>query len=121
MIEFLRNCTEEKFNEYVPLVEIGVNHEQQHQELILTDIKNVLSINPLHPVYSEGKILNKTNIDSMKWIEFEGGLSELGNDGTEFCYDNETPKHKTYLQPFALASRLITNGEYIEFIEDDGY
>jgi len=121
MIEFLLNCAEEKFNEYAPLVEIGLNHEQQHQELILTDIKNVLSINPLHPVYSEGKIINKSNIDSIKWIEIEGGLSELGNDGTEFCYDNETPKHKTYLQPFALADRLITNGEYIEFIEDGGY
>jgi ergothioneine biosynthesis protein EgtB len=121
LINFLTICNDETFDEYAPLVEIGLHHEQQHQELILTDIKHVLSINPLHPVYSErNERINSISVP-LKWIEFEGGLVETGNDGSEFCYDNEKPKHKTYLQPFALGSRLITNREYLEFIEDKGY
>jgi len=121
LISFLENCDDNIFDEYAPLVEIGLNHEQQHQELILTDIKHVLSINPLHPVYSERKEQINSSTIPLKWIEFEGGLIEIGNDGSEFCYDNELPKHKVYLQPFALSSRLITNKEYLEFIEDKGY
>jgi len=121
MIVFLINCSEEQLKEYSPIVEIGLNHEQQHQELILTDIKHVLSINPLHPVYSKKIEEYETEINPIKWIEFIGGIVETGNDGKEFCYDNETPKHKTYIQPFAIADKLVTNGEYMEFIESGGY
>lgn len=121
LIEFLINCNEDKLNEYASLVEIGLNHEQQHQELILTDIKHVLSINPLHPVYFKKNDAIETKINPIQWINFEGGIAETGNYGKEFCYDNETPRHKIYLQPFSFADRLITNAEYLEFIEDGGY
>ncbi|MDO8550222.1 MAG: ergothioneine biosynthesis protein EgtB [Ignavibacteria bacterium] len=121
MIEFLINCSEDELKKYVSVVEIGLNHEQQHQELILTDIKHVLSINPLHPVYYKKIEEYKTGINQINWVEFAGGITEIGNEGKEFCYDNETPKHKTYIQPFAIADRLITNGEYLEFIESGGY
>lgn len=121
MLDFLTNSSEKKFNEYAFVVETGLNHEQQHQELILTDIKHVLSINPLHPVYSENT--NNYNYEPLhlNWIKFDGGITETGSDRKGFFYDNETPKHKTYIQPFVITDRLITNGEYMEFIQDGGY
>jgi ergothioneine biosynthesis protein EgtB len=121
VMDFLNKCSEEEFNEFAPVMEIGINHEQQHQELILTDIKHVFSINPLIPVYIEKYPSVVKYVPKVEWIEFEGGIKEIGHDGNGFAYDNETPKHKVYLQPYRLASRLITNGEYIEFIIDRGY
>ena len=123
MLEFIESCSEDIFKEYSKVIEIGLNHEQQHQELLLTDIKHVLSINPLNPVYSKSKIKgeNGNEIGSLKWIQYEGGIQEIGNDSSQFCYDNETPLHKVLLQPFKFANRLITNGEFIEFIKDGGY
>lgn len=118
---FLENCSEEIFNEYAPVIEIGINHEQQHQELILTDIKHVLSINPLHPVYKEREIQSSDKTQPINWISFNEGMYEIGSEGKEFCYDNETPKHKEFLQSFYLADRLVTNKEYIGFIEGGGY
>lgn len=119
--EFLESCDEKQFNDYAPIIEIGLNHEQQHQELLLTDLKHVLSINPLNPVYSKREAEGDKKIKPITWIEYEGGLFEIGNSGNEFCYDNESPRHKEYVQPFLIADRLVTNGEYIEFIESDGY
>jgi ergothioneine biosynthesis protein EgtB len=118
--EFICSSSEEIFNKYAPIIEIGINHEQQHQELILTDIKHVFSINPLHPVY---KSINKSNEvnHSEAWKEFDGGIYETGHDGNGFNYDNETPRHKKYLNPFMLSTYPVTNKEYIEFIEDNGY
>ena len=121
IIDFLNKTTEEVYNEFAPIIEIGIHHEQQHQELILTDIKHVFSVNPLIPVYVEKYPPLVKYIPKMEWIEFEGGLYEIGHKGNNFAYDNETPNHKVYLEPFLLASRLITNGEYIDFIEDKGY
>jgi ergothioneine biosynthesis protein EgtB len=118
---FIEKSSEENFNEFAPVIEIGLNHEQQHQELLLTDIKHVLSFNPLHPVYSKRMITNTNLIREVKWIDFQEGIYEIGYDGKEFCYDNETPVHKQFLNSFSLADRLITNTEYIEFIEDGGY
>lgn len=109
------------------IVTLGLNHEQQHQELLLTDIKHVLSVNPTHPVYAHSVVgspserRNETSVSPMDWIRFEGGLREFGYAGEGFFYDNERPRHQAYVQPFVLASRLVTAGEYIEFIEDDGY
>ncbi len=103
-------------------VELGLNHEQQHQELILTDVKHVLSENPLHPVYKEGQPVGHSALPpEMQWIEFDGGLYEIGYTGDGFHYDNEKPVHKYYLEPFVVGSRLVTNREFLEFIEDDGY
>jgi ergothioneine biosynthesis protein EgtB len=118
---FIEKSSEEVLNEFAPVIEIGLNHEQQHQELLLTDIKNVLSHNPLHPVYSERMITNSDSIKEISWIDFKEDIYEIGNTGEEFCYDNETPVHKQFLHQFSLADRLITNKEYIEFIEDGGY
>jgi ergothioneine biosynthesis protein EgtB len=120
-IDLIETCDDKLYNEIAPLIEIGLNHEQQHQELLLTDIKNVLSINPLNPVYSERNI-NPSNVTSeLEWVEFEGGVVEIGSDGKGFNFDNETPVHKEFIYPFKLANRLITNKEFMGFIEDKGY
>ncbi|MBA4141998.1 MAG: ergothioneine biosynthesis protein EgtB [Nitrosospira sp.] len=108
------------------LTVLGMNHEQQHQELILTDIKHLLSQNPLNPSYAGDTAAVTPAVSSatpppLEWRRFEGGLVEIGYKGEEFSYDNESPRHKQYLQPYHLASRLVTNGEYLEFMEAGGY
>ncbi|MFO7445456.1 MAG: ergothioneine biosynthesis protein EgtB [Ignavibacteriaceae bacterium] len=119
--DFIEKSSEQVYEKFAPVIEIGINHEQQHQELIVTDIKHVLSINPLYPVYIEKYPSIPKYAAPLHWKEFEGGIFEIGNDGNGFNYDNETPRHKKYLNPYALASRLVINEEFIEFIEDDGY
>ncbi len=103
------------------ITEIGIHHEQQHQELILTDIKHVLSHNPLAPVYRPGKSRQPSSLPSPGWSDFGEGLRWIGHDGGGFAYDNESPRHRVYLEPFALSSRLVTSGDYLEFITDRGY
>jgi ergothioneine biosynthesis protein EgtB len=104
------------------LIEVGLHHEQQHQELMLTDIKHVFSVNPLRPAYREPSgATEAAPAAPLEWIGFPGGVHEIGHAGAGFVFDNETPRHRTYLQPFALGSRLVTNGEYLAFIEDGGY
>src|SRR3972149_8317657 len=121
VLEFIDNSDEKIYKDFAPIIKIGLNHEQHHQELLLTDIKHVLSINPLNPIYSEREIVSKNESPKIKWKEFEGGVVEIGNDGSEFTYDNELPRHKEFLNPFKISNRLVTNGEVIEFIEDGGY
>lgn len=121
MNDFLRKTTDDKLKEFAEVVEIGLNHEQQHQELFLYDIKHVFSINPLYPVYAKKYPEIVENIPEQKFIEFEEGVFKIGNDEDSFGYDNEFPIHKEYIHPFSLSNRLVTNGEFIEFIEDDGY
>lgn len=102
------------------LVELGLHHEQQHQELILMDIKHALSLNPLRPAYraTAGKV---QALQPMGWREFEGGLVETGHDGQGFAFDNEGPRHRSWLDAFALAMRPVNCGEYLAFIEEGGY
>ena len=121
VIAFIADCSEDQLSEFGPVIEIGINHEQQHQELMLTDIKHVFSMNPLYPVYSTNYSPIVDHVPEMAFKNFEEGLYEIGNPGNEFGYDNEFPRHKIYLEPFALANRLVTNREYIDFIEDGGY
>jgi ergothioneine biosynthesis protein EgtB len=102
------------------LVELGLHHEQQHQELILMDIKHVLSINPLRPAYRATPIAVR-QAPPLTWLESKGGLLEIGHEGDGFTFDNEGPRHKVWLEPYAIASRPVTNGEYLAFIEDGGY
>jgi ergothioneine biosynthesis protein EgtB len=109
-----------------PLVEIGIHHEQQHQELMVTDIKHVLSVNPLRPAYRNDLPAPTTeSVPALRWVGFDEGVYEIGFDldapNAGFCYDNETPRHKEYVHAFELANRLVTNGEYLAFIEDGGY
>ncbi len=104
------------------LVELGLNHEQQHQELMLTDIKHAFWSNPLQPGYLNRPLEEPTGqVDELRWREFDAGLYEIGHSGNGFSFDNEGPRHKQYLEAFRLASRSVTNGEYLEFIEDGGY
>ena len=104
------------------LVTLGLNHEQQHQELLLMDIKNVLSRNPLHPAYmAPDDLAEGATPPKAGWIEHEGGVAEIGHRGRDFGFDNEFPRHRVYLSPFALADRPVTCGEWMSFMEDDGY
>ena len=100
---------------------VGINHEQQHQELMLTDIKHVFAMNPLKPVYQDKVLPQTENAPSLSWVAHPGGLVTIGNPGDNFCYDNEMPPHQTYLTPFRIASRPVTNSEYLEFMRDQGY
>jgi ergothioneine biosynthesis protein EgtB len=104
-----------------PLLELGLNHEQQHQELILTDIKYNLAVNPLHPAYQAMAPPAGTATQPLGWRRYPGGLHGIGHDGDGFAFDNESPRHAVYLRPFQLADRLVTNGEYLEFVEAGGY
>jgi ergothioneine biosynthesis protein EgtB len=114
-----------------PILELGLQHEQQHQELILTDIKHAFSLNPMKPAYRDPRNLPGTAVrlagtaaagpGPTKWIEHPGGIAETGYAGDGFAFDNESPRHKVFLTPFAIADRPVTNGDYIEFVRDRGY
>jgi ergothioneine biosynthesis protein EgtB len=119
----LLGAREEDDEQLGPLVALGINHEQQHQELMLTDIKHLLSRNPLLPAYTSTQ-QSPTEVRSsgpMHFLSFEGGVREIGATGKHFCFDNETPRHRTLVEPYALGDRLVTNREYLEFVRDGGY
>lgn len=103
------------------LLEIGIHHEKQHQELLLTDIKYILGNNPLLPVYSAHLEEHKTEVHTKEWIPIEEGIYEIGHNTNDFCYDNELGRHKVYLHPYQISNVLTTNSEYLEFIEAGGY
>ena len=106
---------------HLALIELGIQHEQQHQELILTDIKHLLACNPAKPAYRGQWPLTPIHAKRPQWLAFEGGLREIGHAGDGFAFDNETPRHRVWLEPYQLASRPVTNGDYAAFIEDGGY
>ena len=106
--------------ELAALIELGMQHEQQHQELILTDVRHLLAQSALYPAYGP-EAAPAQDAAAPGWIDFADGLVEIGHHGDGFCFDNELPRHRQYVQPFALASRLVTNGEYLEFVEAGGY
>ncbi|QDT64577.1 ergothioneine biosynthesis protein EgtB [Calycomorphotria hydatis] len=105
------------------LIEVGIHHEQQHQELLLTDLQHLLSCNPLYPAYQSDNSLLADQLysDQLKWCRFEGGLIQIGHADGTFCYDNELPRHQTYTASFRLAQRPVSNSQYAEFIADGGY
>jgi len=111
---------EEVSPEILNLLHLGLNHEQQHQELFLTDFKYILSSQPFHPVYDAGFEEGKAE-DSDEWLSPPEGIHEIGFEGEEFAYDNETSRHKVYLHPYNISKKLVTNGEWLEFINDGGY
>lgn len=119
---FILNSSDEEWTEWAPVIEIGIHHEQQHQELLITDLKMMLAQNPLHPAYKDQRTrpLSATP-KPMKWISFDEGVREIGHRGDRFGYDNEFPRHKTYIHPFSLANRLVTNGEFMEFMKSGAY
>ncbi|MDJ0911218.1 MAG: ergothioneine biosynthesis protein EgtB [Woeseiaceae bacterium] len=104
------------------LITLGLNHEQQHQELLLTDIKHVLSCNPIQPAFDPDlPVPDSTEPDELTFTEGPSGVQTVGADDSGFAFDNETPRHEALVQPHAVADRLITNGEYRRFIDDGGY
>ena len=103
------------------LIELGINHEQQHQELLITDIKHALSRNPLYPAYQESRLNNAISLSETKWADHPGGLVDIGYSGKDFIFDSEGPRHKIWLEPFYLAKQPVSNREYISFINDGGY
>jgi ergothioneine biosynthesis protein EgtB len=122
MAELLGRAGDAELAVLRPLIDIGLNHEQQHQELMLTDIKHVLSVNPLRPAYRAAPQEGRTRqAPAMRWVEHEGGVHWIGHEGSGFAYDNESPRHRVWLEPFALGSRLVTNAEYRKFIDAGGY
>jgi len=105
------------------LIELGINHEEQHQELILTDVKHLLSRNPLAPAYAEARPRVPIPVRAREagWVRFEGGIREIGAEGTSFRFDNEEPRHRALLQSFELATQPVTCADYLAFMEDGGY
>jgi ergothioneine biosynthesis protein EgtB len=108
------------WRERADLVELGINHEQQHQELILTDVKHLLSRNPLLPAYLE-KEFSSADSKPIGWRRFPAGVREIGHEGPGFAFDNEQPRHRVFAAAFELADRLVTNAEFRRFIDDGGY
>ena len=110
-------------SEVAQLIELGLHHEQQHQELLLMDIKHVLALNPMRPSYRPGSVPTPKpgRVPALAWIDHDGGLVEIGHEGESFHFDNEGPRHQVFLQPHRVADRLVSCGEWKEFIADGGY
>jgi ergothioneine biosynthesis protein EgtB len=122
ILSLLEKTQEDKLEELASLLTLGLHHEQQHQELLLMDIKHNFSINPDFPCYKKDKEEKKQETAAqLSFIETPGGLVETGYPESLFCFDNELPLHKNFLRPFLMASRLVTNGEYLAFINEGGY
>jgi ergothioneine biosynthesis protein EgtB len=117
----IERIAEPEWLEMAALLELGAHHEQQHQELILMDIKHVFSLNPLLPAYQAPQLQVQATVSSLPWVDFGGGLEEIGHSGSGFAFDNESPRHKVWIEPFRLAARPVTCGEYLGFIEEAGY
>lgn len=124
MRAFILEAGEAAWRSAAPLVELGLHHEQQHQELILTDILHLLSCNPLLPAYNAAPapaLRLASGVPALRWIDGASGVVEVGHSGTGFAFDNETPRHRALLQPYRIADRLVSCGDYAAFIADGGY
>src|SRR6202035_5409802 len=127
--DLLSNPDQSLLDEIEPILVLGIYHEQQHQELLITDIKHVFAQNPLYPVFRERNValassqcfIGETPMPRLNFSSFDEATTEIGHNGNGFAYDNEEPRHRALVLPFALANRPITNREYIEFIEENGY
>jgi ergothioneine biosynthesis protein EgtB len=122
MLALLANATEEEWRSVEAIVELGLHHEQQHQELLLTDLKHMFAQNPLRPVYcaKPGGRAESPRLP-LAWLDYDEGLRWIGHDGGGFCFDNEEPRHRAFVGRFQLADRLVTNGEFRDFVEEGGY
>jgi ergothioneine biosynthesis protein EgtB len=120
MLDLIGSLDETRLGQLAPLIVLGLNHEQQHQELMVTDLKHAFSHNPVQPAWTECPI-SQGEPESVRWLDFAGGLIEIGSDEERFCFDNETPRHRVHLNPFQLSSHPVSCGQYLEFIDDQGY
>jgi ergothioneine biosynthesis protein EgtB len=109
--------------EVAELIELGCHHEQQHQELLLTDVLHLFAQNPIRPAYRDPALVSVETgvLPALSFTDFEGGIVEIGHGGAGFAFDSEGPRHRVLTEPFRLADRLVTNAEWMEFIEDGGY
>jgi ergothioneine biosynthesis protein EgtB len=122
MVTLLEGFHTEECQRWAPLIELALHHEQQHQELLLTDVKYNFACNPLRPAYAVvGVSRHPLAVAPLQWVGFHEGIYRIGHDGKRFAFDNESPRHRSFVEAFELASRLITNGEYLAFIADRGY
>ena len=122
MIELIQSVPSSDWEYFKFLVDLGLNHEQQHQELLVTDFKNILGINPLHPIYRERSAATPAaNSPASGFVPIEGGIFEVGFNGAGFSFDNERPRHRVLLENYRLQNRPVTNREYLEFMKDGGY
>jgi len=126
MIDLLSQTNHLHYAEICSRLELGLHHEQQHQELLFTDLKFSWFQNPLYPAYSdaplqEAQVNKNAKPTPLAWMDYEGGLVDIGHDGEGFCFDNELPRHKAVVNPFALSNRLVCNGEFLEFMNAGGY
>jgi ergothioneine biosynthesis protein EgtB len=118
---FLADASDDAWGQAAPLLELGLQHEQQHQELILMDIKHVLSVNPLCPAYDPSMRPAASGPSKLAWARLPGGLARIGHDASGFAFDNEGPPHQVWLDPFRIADRPASCGEFLAFIDDGGY
>lgn len=125
-----RQYVDEKMSEFLSgeitpelqaLITLGLNHEEQHQELLITDIKYILGHNPLFPAYQEDYSFKERSISATDFIKIPAGIYEIGHTGNGFCFDNELNRHKVYLEPYSISNELVTNKDYLEFMEAGGY
>jgi ergothioneine biosynthesis protein EgtB len=121
MRELMKTLDDARWEELAFRVILGLNHEEQHQELLLMDVKHNFSVNPLKPVYRDDLAVPHGETRPTRWVERAGGIRQIGHAGEGFAYDNETPRHGVLLRDHRLADRFVTNGEYLEFVEDGGY
>lgn len=122
MLHFMTTADAASWRAAASLIALGLHHEQQHQELVQTDILHLLSCNPLLPPYLAAPPAPPTIASPLQWLEMDGGLHAVGHDGADgFAFDNETPRHQALIHPFRIANRMVTCGEYLGFIADGGY
>jgi len=121
MVELFESADEQLLEKLEPVLILGLHHEQQHQELMLTDIKSVFWQNPLRPVFRTREPVKSLPVPEIEWVKFEEGVRQVGHEGPEFSYDNEGPRHRVFVPAFSMASRLVTNADFLGFVEDRGY
>jgi ergothioneine biosynthesis protein EgtB len=123
MLELLDSASAAQWNEVSGRAKLGLHHEQQHQELLITDIKHIFASNPLRPAYRSQSAAPSAGPAPLplRWAEQPAGVYEIGHEGSGFAFDNEAPRHRVYLNGFRIADRLVTNGEYLEFMRSGGY
>lgn len=121
VLDLLDNTSHPDFAKISERIVLGIEHERQHQELFFTDLKFSLAANPLYPAYAMEPIAASKSVGGLSWSSFDEQLFEMGYAGSDFCFDNELPRHKVFVPAFELADRLVTNGEYQAFVDDGAY
>jgi len=121
MLALLESADDRTLSELAPVVELGLNHEEQHQELVLTDLKHAFGLNPLHPQYAPPAEHARVDATPAEWESHTAGVRWVGHGGPGFAFDNEGPQHRVFVAAFEFASRPVNNGEYLRFVEDGGY